>query len=182
MDGAWLSSRLERVSRNYYVARSSGFCAAMKDETFLILGSPPSTQFAPLIGTVPPAAVPELMLNTATAGGVLAVSYLLIARFLRGNTAILPSGLQSAAPVRHRNNDVEYFYRPDSDFFYLTGFAEPEAVAVYERFEVRNRHQRMKEGREGRMAGLAGPLVAAHMAVEPDVEPVRRILGDDAGQ
>ncbi len=39
--------------------------------------------------------------------------------------AILP-----AAPVRLRNNDVEYHYRPDSDFYYLTSFAEPEAVAV----------------------------------------------------
>ncbi len=39
--------------------------------------------------------------------------------------AILP-----AAAVRHRNGDVEYAYRQDSDFFYLTGFPEPEAVAV----------------------------------------------------
>jgi Xaa-Pro aminopeptidase len=39
--------------------------------------------------------------------------------------AILP-----AAPVRMRNGDVEYNYRPDSDFYYLSGFAEPEAVAV----------------------------------------------------
>ncbi len=36
----------------------------------------------------------------------------------------------AAAPVRLRNNDVEYAYRPDSDFFYLTGFAEPDAVLV----------------------------------------------------
>ncbi|MGH8264661.1 MAG: aminopeptidase P N-terminal domain-containing protein, partial [Steroidobacteraceae bacterium] len=43
----------------------------------------------------------------------------------RGAIAILP-----AAPVRIRNNDVEYAYRQDSDFFYLTGFSEPEAVAV----------------------------------------------------
>ncbi|MFM7065407.1 MAG: Xaa-Pro aminopeptidase [Gammaproteobacteria bacterium] len=43
----------------------------------------------------------------------------------RGSIAILP-----AAPVRHRNSDVEYPYRQDSDFWYLTGFAEPEAVAV----------------------------------------------------
>jgi len=43
----------------------------------------------------------------------------------KGAIAILP-----AAPVRTRNNDVEYFYRPDSDFYYLTGFAEPEAVAA----------------------------------------------------
>lgn len=39
--------------------------------------------------------------------------------------AILP-----AAPVLTRNRDVEYAYRPDSDFFYLSGFAEPEAVIV----------------------------------------------------
>jgi len=42
-----------------------------------------------------------------------------------GGIAILP-----AAPVRMRNRDVEYPYRPDSDFYYLTGFPEPEAVAV----------------------------------------------------
>src|SRR5579864_3463778 len=39
--------------------------------------------------------------------------------------AILP-----AAPVRQRNNDVDYNFRQDSDFYYLTGFSEPEAVAV----------------------------------------------------
>jgi Xaa-Pro aminopeptidase len=39
--------------------------------------------------------------------------------------AILP-----AAPVRHRNGDIEYAYRQDSHFHYLTGFPEPEAVAV----------------------------------------------------
>ncbi len=43
----------------------------------------------------------------------------------RGAIAILP-----AAPVRMRNNDVEHSYRQDSDFFYLTGFSEPESVAV----------------------------------------------------
>lgn len=39
--------------------------------------------------------------------------------------AILPS-----APVRMRSRDVGYRYRQDSDFHYLTGFAEPESVAV----------------------------------------------------
>jgi Xaa-Pro aminopeptidase len=34
------------------------------------------------------------------------------------------------APVRTRNRDVEFPYRPDSDFFYLTGFPEPEAFMV----------------------------------------------------
>ena len=39
--------------------------------------------------------------------------------------AILPT-----APVVQRNRDVEFPYRPDSDFYYLTGFPEPEAVAA----------------------------------------------------
>ena len=39
--------------------------------------------------------------------------------------AIMPT-----APLALRNRDVHYPYRPDSDFFYLTGFLEPEAVAV----------------------------------------------------
>lgn len=43
----------------------------------------------------------------------------------RGAIAILP-----AAPVRLRNRDVDYAYRQDSDFQYLTGFPEPDAVAV----------------------------------------------------
>ncbi|MCW8827165.1 MAG: Xaa-Pro aminopeptidase [Gammaproteobacteria bacterium] len=36
----------------------------------------------------------------------------------------------ATAPIRQRNRDVDHQYRPDSDFFYLTGFEEPEAVAV----------------------------------------------------
>jgi len=43
----------------------------------------------------------------------------------RGSIAIIP-----AAPVRTRNRDVEYSYRQDSDFQYITGFSESEAVAV----------------------------------------------------
>ena len=42
-----------------------------------------------------------------------------------GSIAILAS-----APVAMRNRDADYAYRPDSDFYYLTGFNEPEAVAV----------------------------------------------------
>lgn len=36
----------------------------------------------------------------------------------------------TAASVRIRNRDAHYLYRQDSDFFYLTGFAEPESVLV----------------------------------------------------
>ncbi|MCH7308671.1 Xaa-Pro aminopeptidase [Acinetobacter sp. NIPH 1852] len=35
----------------------------------------------------------------------------------------------------YRNRDADYKYRADSSFYYLTGFAEPEAVAIIETFE-----------------------------------------------
>ncbi len=42
-----------------------------------------------------------------------------------GSIAILPT-----APLLIRNRDVHHAYRPDSDFFYLSGFPEPDAVLV----------------------------------------------------
>lgn len=36
-----------------------------------------------------------------------------------------------AAPLLHRNADSEYPYRQQSDFYYLTGFEEPEAIAIF---------------------------------------------------
>jgi Xaa-Pro aminopeptidase len=44
---------------------------------------------------------------------------------LPGTVAVFAS-----APVVIRNNDVEHEYRQDSDFYYLTGFTEPESVLV----------------------------------------------------
>jgi Xaa-Pro aminopeptidase len=43
-----------------------------------------------------------------------------------------PDGIAvvAAAPERVRSRDTLFSYRPDSDFYYLTGFAEPEAVVV----------------------------------------------------
>jgi Xaa-Pro aminopeptidase len=76
----------------------------------------------------------------------------------RDAIAILP-----AAPERTRNNDVTYNFRQDSDFHYLTDFAEPEAVAVllpgrpqgeYLLF-VRDR-DKLREIWDGRRAGPAG--------------------------
>lgn len=43
----------------------------------------------------------------------------------KGSIAILPT-----ATVAIRNRDVEYPFRPESDFYYLTGFEEPDAVLV----------------------------------------------------
>ena len=42
-----------------------------------------------------------------------------------GAVAVFP-----AMPIAIRNSDVEHPYRADSDVFFLTGFEEPEAVAV----------------------------------------------------
>ncbi|SCZ68330.1 Xaa-Pro aminopeptidase [Thiohalomonas denitrificans] len=76
--------------------------------------------------------------------------------------AILPT-----APEQQRNRDVDYPYRPDSDFYYLTGFPEPEAVMVlvpgrrhgsYILF-CRERDPRM-ETWNGRRAGLDGAVEA----------------------
>jgi Xaa-Pro aminopeptidase len=41
------------------------------------------------------------------------------------SVAIIPS-----APEATRSNDTHYPYRQDSDFYYLTGFNEPESIAV----------------------------------------------------
>ncbi len=78
-----------------------------------------------------------------------------------GATAILPS-----APVAIRSGDVEFIYRQDSDFYYLTGFAEPESVAVFSpghpdgefAMFVRPR-DRERETWTGRRAGLEGAMI-----------------------
>jgi Xaa-Pro aminopeptidase len=45
--------------------------------------------------------------------------------------AIRPGAmLLFAAPVAYRNHDVEHEYRQDSDFFFLTGFEEPESALL----------------------------------------------------
>ncbi len=44
----------------------------------------------------------------------------------KGNIALIGS-----ASVRPRNRDVNYPFRQDSDFYYLTGFNEPDSLAVF---------------------------------------------------
>jgi Xaa-Pro aminopeptidase len=43
-----------------------------------------------------------------------------------------PKGIAilTTAPTARRNGDAHYLYRQQSDFYYLTGFEEPEAVAI----------------------------------------------------
>ena len=74
--------------------------------------------------------------------------------------AILP-----AAPVRRRNGDVEFAYRQDSHFFYITGFAEPDAVAVLvpgraqgEYLLFVREHDAVREAWDGPRAGPDGVI------------------------
>lgn len=80
----------------------------------------------------------------------------------KDSVAILP-----AAPVRMRNRDAEHPYRQDSDFYYLTGFPEPEAVAVLipkrphgEYILFCRERDPLMETWHGRRAGLEGALDA----------------------
>ena len=81
----------------------------------------------------------------------------------KGGIVILPS-----APIRKRSRDTEYIFRQDSDFYYLTGFAEPDAVAVLvpgraqsefvlfcrERDKTRELWDGLRQGPEGAVANL----------------------------
>ncbi len=74
--------------------------------------------------------------------------------------AILPS-----APHQSRNGDVLFQYRPDSDFYYLTHFPEPEALMVLapgrpegEYILFCRRKDQLKEIWDGRRAGIEGAI------------------------
>jgi Xaa-Pro aminopeptidase len=74
--------------------------------------------------------------------------------------AVLP-----AAPVRHRNGDIEYAYRQDSQFYYLSGFPEPDAVAVLapgrphaEYLLFVREHDPLREAWDGEWAGPEGAV------------------------
>jgi Xaa-Pro aminopeptidase len=75
--------------------------------------------------------------------------------------AIMPS-----APIAVRSNDVEFVYRQDNDFYYLTGFAEPDSVALFAPGHkdgefvmfVRPR-DRERETWTGRRAGVEGAML-----------------------
>ncbi|ENX09735.1 Xaa-Pro aminopeptidase [Acinetobacter variabilis] len=55
---------------------------------------------------------------------------------LAGEIGLRSIAIIATSPVALRNRDADYKYRADSSFFYLTGFAEPEAVAVIETFDT----------------------------------------------
>jgi Xaa-Pro aminopeptidase len=74
--------------------------------------------------------------------------------------AIIP-----AAPEVRRNSDVSYEFRQDSDFFFLTGFDEPDAVALFNPAHAKERYvlfvrprDREMEIWNGRRAGVEGAV------------------------
>ena len=84
----------------------------------------------------------------------------LMAMIGAGAIAILPT-----ARARLRNGDVEFPFRPDSDFYYLSGYPEPEAVAVLipdrqagEFILFCRPRDRKMEIWDGRRAGLEGAV------------------------
>jgi len=92
--------------------------------------------------------------------------------------AILP-----AAPVLIRNRDIEHGFRQDSDFYYLSGFDEPEAVIVlipgrkHGQFVMFCRERdRLKETWNGRRYGPEG--VVEHFGADEayPIEDMEEIL------
>ena len=84
----------------------------------------------------------------------------LIQHIGKNSLAILPT-----APEKIRNRDADYPYRADSDFYYLTGFREPEAVAVFipgrkagEYVLFCRERNPLMETWNGRRAGTAGAV------------------------
>lgn len=89
----------------------------------------------------------------------------IFARRRRGVMELMGDGIAviPTAPAYHRNGDVMFQFRPDSDFYYLSRFPEPEAVVVLipgraeGEFVIfcRERDPK-KEQWDGRRAGLEG--------------------------
>jgi Xaa-Pro aminopeptidase len=108
-----------------------------------------------------------------------------MARLPADAVAVFPAG-----PEYMRNLDVEYEYRQESNFYYLTGFEEPEAVAVllpsapsakYTLF-VRGRDPQ-QETYEGGRAGTEGAITVFRADTAMPFGDFRRsiwrYLGDD---
>jgi Xaa-Pro aminopeptidase len=79
-------------------------------------------------------------------------------RLAVGSVAIIPSALEAV-----RSNDTHYRYRQDSDLFYLTGFEEPESVALLSTVEGKPKYTLFVRERDpereiwdGRREGVEG--------------------------
>jgi len=83
-----------------------------------------------------------------------------INRMLPDSVAIIPSANEAT-----RSNDTHYRFRQDSDLFYLTGFEEPESIAVITNVKERPQYILFVRPRDpereiwdGRRAGVEGAV------------------------
>lgn len=99
------------------------------------------------------------------------------------SVAIIPGAREAT-----RSNDTNYRFRQDSDFFYLTGFEEPDAIAVVKPSET-NKYSLFVRPRDpereiwdGRRAGVEGAVseFGAHAAfpIADFNSKLREILSD----
>lgn len=82
---------------------------------------------------------------------------------IAGDDAIL---VLAAAPERVRSRDTHYPYRQDSDFWYLTGFAEPDAVLVLVPGRAHGESLLFCRERDPEREGWDGPRVGPEGAVD----------------
>jgi len=95
-----------------------------------------------------------------------------------GAVAILPS-----APTAVRSNDVEFVYRQDSDFYYLTGFVEPDSIAVFapghpdgEFVMFVPPRDKERETWTGRRAGVEGAMIEYGADKAYTIEEFERVI------
>ena len=103
---------------------------------------------------------------------------------LNGDIAVI-----TAAKETIRNHDVHHVFRQDSDFWYLTGFEEPDAVAVFDPSHPDERYvlfvrpkDREMEIWDGYRAGVEGAVAdygadAAYPIAELDKVLRQRMIG-----
>ena len=89
----------------------------------------------------------------------------------------------STETVKSRNGDVEYQYRHDSDFYYLTGFIEPEAVLVISPSRSQGQYvlfcrerDAQREMWDGRREGLEGAVANFGADDAFPIEDIHEIL------
>lgn len=99
-----------------------------------------------------------------------------------GEGAVL---LVPAARVYPRNNDVEHPYRQDSDFFYLTGFDEPESLLLLSRAHPEHKvvlfcrkRDREREIWDGYRAGNEGAVATYGADASFPIEELAQRLPD----
>ena len=81
------------------------------------------------------------------------------------------SMLLPAAPVRFKNSDSEYRYRPDSELLYLTGWDAPECIALFRGFADEDRFVLFVPARDPGKELWTGP--------RHEPEEVRKLFGAD---